>query len=135
MVRERTKSELTGDAFSIDSLDTKILALMLEDKPNRIIATELKRPLSTIQRRTRVLLQSGIISNHLKLDYKKFGYKQGLLHIYLSDGDTHAVAEKLSEIENITEVSIHIGNSDIVADYACKGTQELLELLASIKKL
>jgi len=69
----------------------------------------------------------------LQLDYKKFGYKVGLLHIYLIDGETRLIAEKIAEMPDVKDVSIHIGNSDISANYACKGTVELLDLLAKIK--
>jgi hypothetical protein len=32
-------------------------------------------------------------------------------------------------------VSIHIGNSDVVAEYVCKETSELLALIANVKHL
>ena len=38
-----------------------------------------------------------------------------LLHIYLWDSDINKTSEKISEIEGIESVEIHIGNSDIIA--------------------
>jgi hypothetical protein len=43
------------------------------------------------------------------------------------------IAEKIAEMPDVKDVSIHIGNSDIIAPYACKGTVELFDLLAKIK--
>ena len=135
MVRERGKNELTGDAFSIDALDAKILQLMVIGDSNQQISKKLGTPLSTVQRRTRELIQSGIIPINYKVDYKKFGYKTGLLHIYLTNGDSHSIAEKIQAIDGILDLSVHIGNSDLIAEYACKSTEALLTLLASIKKI
>jgi hypothetical protein len=68
-------------------------------------------------------------------NYKKYGFKIGLLHIYLENGDTDSIEEKIVKINGISCVSIHIGNSDIVARYACRNSQELLALIAEIKKI
>ena len=133
MVRKRGKNEVTGNAFSIDSLDAKILELMVFGSSNQEIAEKLRRPLSTVQRRTRDLHQSGIIQTRYEIDYKKFGYKMGLIHIYLKNGDSAIVAEKVGRLDGILDVSVHIGNSDLIAKYACKNTETLLTLLAGIK--
>ena len=120
---------------SPDELDLKILEFMLSGFSNRDIANEVKKPLSTIQRRTRQLLESELIKPRYELNYKKFGYKKGLLHIYLHDGNAQEIAEKVSSIKNILSASIHIGNSDVVAEYVCSDSGELLALMALLKKL
>src|ERR671937_547833 len=100
MVHKRISGE-SGDAFSIDQLDSKILMLMAVGSSNTQIAEKLRKPLSTVQRRTRQLITSGIIEPRYHIDYKKFGYKTGLLHIYVSNGNTRTIGEKVGEIAKI----------------------------------
>jgi DNA-binding Lrp family transcriptional regulator len=119
----------------LDDIDLKIASLLLSGKSNSQMAALLKKPVSTIQRRSRRLLQSGIIEIKYELNYKRFGYKKGFLHIYLTNGDIYESAEKVRNLDHILSVSIHIGNSDVVAEYVCKDSGQLLELMAKIKKL
>jgi len=122
-------------ADRIDEIDSKIIGLMASNRSNTEISRILKIPLSTVQRRTRRLLESGIIFTRCVIDYKRFGFKVGLLHIYMKNGDSSQVAEKIAHIEGILSVSLHIGNSDIVAGYAVRNSGGLLELMAKIKGL
>ena len=119
----------------LDELNIRILRLMVQGFSNSDIAAELKKPMSTIQRRTRRLVDGGFISMHYRIDYKKFGYKKGFVHIYLSNGNIYDVAEKVRHYENVLSVSIHIGNSDVVAEYATKEVNNLVTLMAEIKSL
>jgi DNA-binding Lrp family transcriptional regulator len=119
----------------IDEIDHNLLGLIMVGLSNREISKKVKIPLSTIQRRTRLLFGMGIIRRRYELDYQKLGYKKGYLHIYLSDGDVYSITEHLRHLDNILSVSIHIGNSDVVAEYVCKETSELLALIANVKHL
>ena len=119
----------------LDALDMKLLELLLSGNSNSQIAVKLKKPLSTIQRRTRRLLQAGFVDITYELNYKKFGYKKGLLHVYLRDGNASEIGQQIMQIDNILKVTIHIGNSDVVAEYACVDAQQLLTLMAKVKEL
>lgn len=44
------------------------------------------------------------------------------MHIYLENGDGMSIARKISEIDGIIGVSVHIGNSDIVAEMAYRNS-------------
>jgi DNA-binding Lrp family transcriptional regulator len=107
----------------------------LSGNSNAEIAGELKVPLSTIQRRVKKLVDSGVVSHQYRIDYKRLGYKKGFLHVYLNDGRIYEVAEKLRSVKNVLSVSIHIGNSDIVAEYIVQDNNELLELMGLAKHL
>lgn len=118
-----------------DSIDIKIIELMVDGRNNKQISSQLSMPLSTIQRRVRALLVSGIITTRVHLNYEKLGFKTGLLHIYLKDGDIDEIAKKVYEVDGITSFEIHIGNSDILANVVYKEGKELLNIIAAIKKL
>ena len=90
----------------------------------------MKIPLSTIQRRVRNLIYSRSIIVKSNINYEKFGFKTGLLYIYLVDGEINETAEKISEIEGIESVEIHIGNSDIIANVLYKHSKELLHIIS-----
>ena len=58
-----------------------------------------------------------------------------MIHTYLRDGDMKSTAEKISDMEGITSVSIHIGNSDIVADFIYRDSEQIIDIVSSIKKI
>lgn len=106
---------------------------MINGKSNKEISQYLSIPLSTIQRRTRHLFESGIIISRVELDYVKLGYKTGLLHIYLKNGNINAIAKRINELEGVTSIEIHIGNSDILTNIIYKDGKKLLLLVSEIK--
>jgi DNA-binding Lrp family transcriptional regulator len=108
---------------------------LLAGLTNTQIASKTGKPLSTIQRRTRQIIESGFLKPTFEIDYSRLGMKKGLLHVYLDDGDIHLTAQKILHMDGVLAVSIHIGNSDVVADYACAHSSDLLNLIASVKKM
>ena len=62
---EIPNEEVTNDSNNIehqlDKIDFKIILLLVLNYDNKKISSSLKIPLSTIQRRTRRILQSGMV--------------------------------------------------------------------------
>jgi Lrp/AsnC family transcriptional regulator for asnA, asnC and gidA len=121
--------------LNIDDIDLKVIDLLVAGHKNKQIAFKLKVPLSTIQRRTRKLLERGLVNEKVEPNYEKLGFKKGLFHVYLSDGNIHSIAEALSKVKGIASVSIHLGNSDIVCLYLYKDSKEILSLTTQTKHL
>lgn len=119
----------------IDEIDIKIIDLMLLDKNNKEISKELNIPLSTIQRRVRNLISAGFVTLGPQINYQKFGFKTGLVHVYLRNGNIEETANKLQCQKHITSVEIHIGNSDLLGNVIYKEGKELLDLISAIKKM
>ena len=92
-------------------------------------------PLSTIQRRTRRILQSRIIKVDYTLNFKLLGIKRGLLHIYLSDGQLGKTGEKILEMDGILSTTYHVGNSDIVSEFIYENSEDLIDTIADIKQM
>jgi DNA-binding Lrp family transcriptional regulator len=122
-------------ASNIDKIDLQIIELLVQGSSNGQIASKLKIPLSTIQRKTRKIMTSGLILSTISLNYEKFGYKIAQLHIYLQDGNIKETAKKVNEFDGVTSTEIHIGNSDVIANYVYKDSSELLDIIIQIKKL
>jgi len=92
-------------------------------------------PLSTIQRRVRNLTHSQSIIVRPMINYEIFGFKMGMLHIYLREGNIDEIATKVSEIEGIESVEVHIGNSDIIGKVIYKYSKKLLNIRSHIRKI
>jgi DNA-binding Lrp family transcriptional regulator len=119
----------------VDKRDISIVGLLISGYDNKQISSELQIPLSTIQRRTRNILQRGLLQHSFRPNYKQLGLKRGMIHVYLEDGNMKSTAQRISAMEGITSVSIHIGNSDIVGDFVYQDSEQIVDILSTIKKL
>jgi DNA-binding Lrp family transcriptional regulator len=120
---------------NIDVIDKKIIELLIANHDNSSISQKLDIPFSTIGRRTRRILQSGIITQEYQLNFNLLGMRKGLLHIYLRDGQIQKTAEMISEMEGILSVTIHAGNSDIVSEIVYYNSKESVKIIAAIKQI
>lgn len=128
--------------FNINETDKKIIELLISgsDDANNIISTNsiaksLQIPLSTVQRRIKKLYKNQIISKKIELNYDKIGYKRGLLHIYLQHGLLKRIGNFIGNKKGILSVSVHVGNSDLVALFVYKNSIDLLETMNEIKQI
>src|SRR5215212_311684 len=119
----------------LDKTDFRIVSLLVIGYDNKKISSTLKIPLSTIQRRTRLILQSEIVTQEYQPNFKMLGIKKGLLHTYLRDGKIRKTAEKISQMEGILSVTIHVGNSDVVSEFVFDNSEDLIDIIAAIKEI
>ena len=119
----------------IDTIDKKIIELLISNHDNSSIAKKLKIPLSTIQRRNRKLFEKELVSTKIELNYQKLGYKRGLLHVYLQKGLMEQIGKTIVEKRGILSVSVHVGNSDLVALFVYRDTNDLIETMGKIKEI
>ena len=119
----------------MDKTDFKIISLMVLGQDNKQISSTLKIPLSTIQRRTRRILQSELVKIEYQPNFKLLGIAKGMLHTYLRNGQLRDIAEKISEMEGILSASIHVGNSDIVSEFVYENSEDLVDIIGEIKQI
>ena len=119
----------------IDKIDIQILDLLTENHSNKHISKTLRIPLSTIQRRVRRLIEKGFVTSKSFIDFTKFGFKSGSLHIYLKNGNVNSILDKASGIKGVTGLEVHIGNSDIIARVVYKDGHDLLDIITKIKNM
>lgn len=127
--------ETTNLYNGIDKTDIRILDLLIQNHNNKYISSILKIPLSTIQRRVKKLIEKEFVISKNHIDFTKFGFKSGSMHIYLDDGNFQTILTKLSKLKGITSLEVHIGNSDIIAGMVYKEGKELLDTIIAIKKM
>lgn len=128
-------STIDNDKLKFDKVDFKIITLLVLGYDNKKISSTLKIPLSTIQRRTRIILLSKIVTQEYIPNFKILGIKKGMLHIYLRDGTLKQRAETISKLDGILSVSIHVGNSDIVAEFVYDNSECLVDIISEIKHM
>jgi DNA-binding Lrp family transcriptional regulator len=126
---------IDNDKLKFDKIDFKIVTLLVLGYHNKKISSTLKIPLSTIQRRTRIIVLSKIITQEYIPNFKILGIKKGVLHIYLRDGSLKQRAETISKLDGVLSVSIHVGNSDIVAEFVYDNSECLVDIISEIKHM
>jgi DNA-binding Lrp family transcriptional regulator len=119
----------------MDDLDLELIPLLMAGLDSKEIAKKMQKPLSTIQRRKRVLFERGLLELRVIPNYKKLGFKRGLLHVYVSNGDAQLIGEKLVGLKGIISASLHIGNSDIVGEFVYRDSSEILSLISDVKSI
>jgi predicted RND superfamily exporter protein len=132
---EIQNSSNNGFSHSFDKTDYRVISLLVLGYDNKKISSTLKVPLSTIQRRTRIILLAGIVTLEYIPNFKMLDIKKGLLHTYLRDGKLRKTAEKISEMEGILSVTLHVGNSDVVSEFVYDNSEELVDIIAAIKEI
>jgi hypothetical protein len=116
-------------------VDFKIITLLVLGYDNKKISLTLNIPLSTTQRRTRIILHSKVITQEYIPNFKILGIKKGMLHIYLRDGSLKQIANTISKLDGILSVSMHVGNSDIVAEFVYDNSECLVDIISEIKHM
>lgn len=114
----------------LDKQDYKIIDLMTQDADNKTIAEKLCIPLSTIQRRSRILLRKGYVKHMFQPKYHKLGLKNGLLHIYIKNGNMRKTAEELLSSDGVMSAGIHVGNSDVVGEFVYQDSEQVVDLIS-----
>lgn len=120
---------------NIDSLDRKIMSSMVTGLAIKEISNKLKIPLSTVQRRSRRLIRRGIITMKAEVDLAMMGYKRGLIHVYIANGNIEQIARRISILDSIESVEVHIGNSDMLGNVIYNDSRQLLQTISDIKKI
>ena len=123
------------DKLKFDKVDSKIVTLLVLGYDNQKISSTLKIPLSTTQRRTRLILLSKIISQEYIPNFTILRINKGMLHIYLRDGSLKQRAETILKLDGILSVSIHLGSSDILTEFVYDNSECLVDIISEIKHM
>jgi DNA-binding Lrp family transcriptional regulator len=119
----------------VDELDLKLLNLLQLGYDNKKIATTVNSPLSTVQRRTRLILENGLASSRVEPDYAKLGYKKGFLIICANGSKNFKIIEILEKIRGIISISANVGNFQIICTVAFRNKEELWELISKVQEI
>jgi hypothetical protein len=119
-----------------DELDLKLVDLILKGHDFSTMSKETNAPLSTIHRRSKKILNTYFINDKKEPDYNKCGMKKGFLFVNIhGQRNSQSIAEDISRISQVISVSLTIGNYDLVCSVFYRDSEELLDILGSIKKI
>ncbi len=119
----------------LDNIDLQLVDLLMSGHTSRQSAQILERPVSTIQRRVRLLIQNGALKPTFELGYSRLKIKKGFLHVYLNNGNFSSVVRKLLTFDGIYCAGVHLGNSDVIGTFIFGDSGEVLDLIALAKKM
>jgi nitrate reductase NapAB chaperone NapD len=58
-----------------------------------------------------------------------------LLHVYIKSGEIKESAEEISKLDGVLNSSVHVGNSDVVAEFVYEDSEQLIDTIIKIKRL
>jgi DNA-binding Lrp family transcriptional regulator len=119
----------------VDELDLQLLNLLLKGFDNKRIADTTESPLSTIQRRTRLIFERGLATSKVEPDYKRLGFKKGLLAIRLKGGKIQPIVKRLQRIRGIIAISANIGAFPLTCTIVYKNASELWNMISNVQEL
>ncbi|HSA73778.1 MAG TPA: Lrp/AsnC family transcriptional regulator [Nitrososphaeraceae archaeon] len=129
------ESKRSSSFTTLDKIDYNIISLLIPGLENKEISKELGIPLSTIQRRTRNIIKNGLVEIRIQPNFRRIGLKKGLLHIYIRTGNMKETALEISKFDGVLSSSVHVGNSDIVAEFVYEDSDQLIDMIVKIKRL
>jgi DNA-binding Lrp family transcriptional regulator len=133
-VADQTKT-MDGQQRAIDELDIQLLNLLLRGYDNKQIADKVDNPLSTIQRRTRLIFERGLAASKIEPDYAKLGYKTGYLIIRLKGGKMIDIVERLQKKNEFISISANIGVFPLICKIIYRDTKELWDIISNVQEL
>ena len=134
-VSELTKAKEPRAHGILDKIDYKIISLLIPGFENKQISKELGIPLSTVQRRTRNIIRNGLVEVRIQPNFRRIGVKKGLLHVYIKTGEIKESAGEISKLDGVLSSSVHVGNSDVVAEFVYEDSEQLIDSIIKIKRL
>lgn len=126
---DKDNSEKPSPTIHLDRTNLQLIDSLLLGRSSRETAKILNKPVSTIQRRARLLVQHGVLKPTFELRHSRIGLKKGFLHVYLDDGSVSEMVDKLLARDGIYSASAHIGNSDVIGMFVYKDSRDILDLI------
>jgi DNA-binding Lrp family transcriptional regulator len=125
----------TNKYDSFDESDLEIIRYMLAGYTGADIARKTGMPLTTIQRRSKRLLQEGFVIPVTHLNYKKFGLRRGMLFLKCKNADLEEAVKYISKIKGIESAGAYLGSLNLIANVVYVDIKEVLQIVHAIQKL
>jgi len=84
---------------------------------------------AAVRSRVRALIDSGVMQVVAVTDPMRLGFGVMAMIGVRADGDTRAVADRLSGLDEVEYVVLTSGRYDVLAEVVCRDNEHLLELL------
>ncbi|HEX6068065.1 MAG TPA: Lrp/AsnC family transcriptional regulator [Nitrososphaera sp.] len=113
----------------------EIINYMLAGLSSTEIAQKMKRPLTTVQRRSKRLIDKGYVVGVIHINFKKFGLRRGLLHFKCKTTEMQEAVEKIAAIKGVESASGYLGSLDIIANVVYADSTEVLSIIRKARDM
>lgn len=119
------------DAITVDAVDEQIIAELQRDgrRPYTHLAKSVGLSEAAIRQRVQRLLDAGVMQIVAVTDPMRLGYHRAAMVGIKVHGDIRAVAEQLSQFDEVVYVVLTAGTVDLLAEVVVSNDEALLELL------
>ena len=117
--------------MSIDHIDEELIRQLQVDgrRPYTQLAKHVGLSEAAVRQRVQRLLESGVMQVVAVTDPLSLGMKRGAMVAIRVEGNVQAVADKLSQIDEVVYVVLTAGNIDLLAEVIVASDEALLHLL------
>ena len=117
--------------MSIDQIDEELIRQLQLDgrRPYTQLAKHVGLSEAAVRQRVQRLLEAGVMQVVAVTDPLSLGMKRGAMVAIRVQGDVQAVADKLSQIDEVVYVVLTAGNIDLLAEVIVASDEALLHLL------
>lgn len=119
----------------VDDFDMEIVNYMLAGYSTAEIAQKINKPLSTIQRRSRHLIDRGFVIPVMHLNFKKFGLRRGVLHFKCKTANLKEAVQKIAAIKGVESASGYLGSLEVIANVVYADSADVLDIVAKARDL
>lgn len=130
-IRENIQVKNTNE-YGFDLLDSHIIRLLQKDgrMPNIALAEALNISESTVRKRLRKILDSGVIQIVAVGNPIKMGFElAGVVKLNIEAKKADKILAELNEIDSIIWIALTTGSSDIDVEFIARSIQDLNSLI------
>ncbi|SCL28064.1 Lrp/AsnC family transcriptional regulator, regulator for asnA, asnC and gidA [Micromonospora nigra] len=119
----------------LDGVARQIIAQLQEDgrRPYAAIGKAVGLSEAAVRQRVQRLLDAGVMRIVAVTDPLRLGFSRQATIGLRTDGDPAAVADRLTELDEVDRVVITAGSFDLLAEVVCRDDAHLLELLQRLR--
>jgi DNA-binding Lrp family transcriptional regulator len=120
--------------YGIDETDLSIIENTLAGYSYSDISRKIGRPLSTIQRRGRKLVENGIFIPRSHINFRKFGLRRGILQFKCKSANLEEAVKKIATITGVESAAAYLGSLDVIANVVYADSKEVLGIISEVQK-
>lgn len=119
----------------LDGVARQIIGQLQEDgrRPYATIGKAVGLSEAAVRQRVQRLLDAGVMQIVAVTDPLRLGFSRQAMIGLRTDGGLEAVADRLTELDEVDQVVITAGSFDLLAEVVCRDDAHLLEILQRLR--
>ncbi len=124
--------------YDLDAIDQKIIVFLQKNGRESFsnIADEIGVPPSTVRDRTNRMVESGVIRIVARLNPLQAEQRvKASIGVRLVGGKHRDVAQKIAQLEEVSNLIIGTGNFDLLVELSCRDNEHLLDTISHLQEI